>query len=130
MKGYVITEVCRLWEIYGDLLKEKKNLRGLLSNEDIQLVQEKVGKRFIRLTVEDVRKDIDKDIAETERKIKTLVGGFDYEVGSKLRSSMRELVQGILDKYYGGYNNLPDNLRIIINDVIEDKVKKVISDLS
>lgn len=129
MKGEIAVEVHRLMNRLYELEKEKKELSAKVRNEDLQALGQKLGGRCVCLTVEAVKQSIDNDIIHNQQKLDEFIGCRTYEIESKLRVSMLHLLKDVFDKQFNGFENLRNEQRIIISQMIEDKVEEIIMKL-
>ena len=58
-----------------------------------------------------------------------MVKGYAYDVENKLRMSLLRFVEDVIDKHFGGYVELPHDIRVLISGMIEDRVEQIMSDL-
>lgn len=130
MKGQLIEDICRLRQKAADLLEEKTHLIQNYNNDDMKLLKDKLGKRCVHVAFEDVKKQIEKDYDSVQNKLsKDIVGGYAYDVENKLKYAMCRFIEDVFDRYFGGYHEMPHDQRVLINGLIEERVKQIMSDL-
>lgn len=130
MKAQLIEEICRLRQKAADLLEEKSHLIQNYNDDDMKLLKDKLGKRCVKVAVEEIEKEIEKDYASVQNKLsKDIVGGYAYNVENLLNCAMRRFIEDVFNKYFGGYHEMPHDQRVLINGLIEERVKQIMSDL-
>lgn len=129
MKGEIAVEIQRLMNRMVELESEKNDLRVKVNTEDLEILKEKLGRRCILLSVEDIRKDIERDIKIVQVKLDGFIGYPRDEFESKLRMAMQSLIRNVMDKRFGGYDAICHEQRIIISQMIEDQVELTMKQL-
>ena len=130
MKGQLIEDICRLRQKAADLLEEKTHLIQNYNDDDMNRLKDKLGKRCVCVAFEDVKKEIEKDYNSVQNKLsKDIVGGYAYDVENKLKNVMYRFIEDVFDRYFGGYHEIPHDQRVLINALIEERVKQIMSDL-
>ena len=127
MKGEIAREIQSIMNRLRDLENEKSELRMRLGDDDLKELREKLGPRCIRLTFDDVVKDINDDIHRLGTQMHEFVGGYDYQLKSDAKSVMQQLVTEVLERLYGDMSDFPNEQRIVIDAKIEEAAGRLVS---
>ena len=111
------------------LENEKSEVTVKMLDDDMMQLKEKLGYRCVGISANQVRAAIDEDIKSTKRKLDEISCEYIQEIESRLRTSMAGLIREIFDKHWGGYNSLAYDLRILIGQMVDDEVNKMIARL-
>ena len=124
MKYDVAHELYKLMTKAKELVAEAVEVEKVwLNDEDIAILRKKAGERVISLAKEDLQNSIKKDAADVDTQLEGFVCEYVQVVESNVRSMLSYLIKDIFDRYFGGYDQLHEEQRIKIGQMVEERIE-------
>ena len=127
MQKNIAEEIQRLLEKKDALEAEsKKAISAFVNDDDIKILKEKMGNRFIQITAQQMMDSINNDLEKVRSKLDEYICEHAYCMESMLTRAFRDIIMDVVNKFFGGYSELPYEHRVLIHGMIEESVQNLL----